>query len=131
MTAQQRKHLEERLLQERDRTLRSLAQFDETARVSGEEDDGELSNYPVHPADEGTDTIEQEQNFLLASKEGRQLYAIDRALRKLYKERERFGRCVECGEEIAFERLDLVPWTEHCIACQQDQEQRPTEPQAA
>lgn len=28
-----------------------------------------------------------------------------------------FGYCVSCGEEIAAERLDLVPYTPFCLAC--------------
>jgi DnaK suppressor protein len=30
-----------------------------------------------------------------------------------------FGQCISCGEEINGKRLDAVPWTRHCIACQE------------
>jgi RNA polymerase-binding transcription factor len=76
----------------------------------------------LHLADEGTDTMEQEQSFLLLSKEGRMLIEIDEALRILYKEPERYGLCDNCGEPIAFERLDIVPWTRLCVTCQREQE---------
>lgn len=125
MTENERQHLEKRLLQERERALRALTRFDEQSRVGGRDDDGELTTYPVHPADEGTDTMEREQNSLLASKEGRLVYWIDDALRLLYKEPERYGLCSECGEPIIFDRLDIVPWTQLCVSCQQAEEGRP------
>jgi DnaK suppressor protein len=125
MTKKQRAHLEQRLLRERERALRMLARFNEDTtsdtRLGG---DGDLTFYPLHLADEGTDTIEQEKGFLLASKEGRLVYWIDDALRTLYREPERFGICVDCGRPIGFERLDIVPWARLCIDCQRNQEQR-------
>jgi DnaK suppressor protein len=123
MNQKQRKHLEKRLLQERERALRALAQFDERARDIIMGDDGELTNYPLHLADEGTDTMEQEKDFLLASNEGRRLYEIDDALRMLYKEPERYGKCMTCGSQIVFDRLDLVPWAKLCVDCQRLEEQ--------
>lgn len=122
MTKKQLKHLEERLLEERGLALRALAHHDDREQFPIGEDDGELTSYPLHMADEGTDTMEQEKEMLLASKEGRLVYEIDEALRTLYKEPERYGECQECGGSIAFERLDVVPWTTHCIDCQERDE---------
>ena len=115
MNATNRKKVEERLLAERQSALERLGSLDERTRAMlGGEDDGELSNYPQHLADEGTDTMEQEKSFLLASAEGRRLYQIDEALRRLYKQPDDFGNCVVCGKAIAAERLDLIPWTTTC-----------------
>lgn len=124
MTAKQRQRLEQRLLVERDRVLKALAIFDDKTKTSPIEEAGNLSTYPFHPADEGTDTMEQEKDYLLASNEGRLLYAIDDALRTLYKEPERYGLCVDCGREIAFERLMIVPWTRQCVDCKRASEMR-------
>lgn len=118
-------HLRQRLLEERERAIRSLSRFDERFRERMQESDGELSAYPQHMADEATDTMEREKDFLLASSEGRLLIAIDNALRTLYKEPDRFGRCESCGEEIAAERLDLIPWAPYCVRCQAGQEAPP------
>jgi DnaK suppressor protein len=125
MREQELAHLERRLLEERERALRALAQFDEHAmKVSPQENDGDLSTYPLHLADEGTDTIEIEKDFLLASKEGRLVYWIDDALRVLYRNPEDFGRCQRCGQEIGFERLDILPWARYCVSCQRTEEER-------
>src|SRR5437762_1655797 len=121
MTKKQRDHLEQRLLRERERALRVLQQFDDRTRVDGLQNDGDLTTYPLHLADEGTDTMEQEKEFLLATKEGQLVYAIDEALRTLYREPERYGKCTDCNKEIAFERLDIVPWAQMCVECQREQ----------
>ena len=34
-----------------------------------------------------------------------------------------FGQCISCGNEINPKRLEAVPWTRHCIACQEKLEQ--------
>jgi RNA polymerase-binding transcription factor len=34
-----------------------------------------------------------------------------------------FGECISCGEEINPKRLEAVPWTRHCIGCQEKLEQ--------
>lgn len=123
MNKRQRAKIEKRLLQDRTKVLKALAQFD--GRFADVEQDGDLTNYPLHMADEGTDTMEQEKEFLLASNDGRRLYRIDEALRTLYKEPKRFGRCELCGEEIAFERLEILPWTTVCAECQRALERVP------
>jgi DnaK suppressor protein len=124
MTQKQLEHLEKRLLRARERVTRSLAHFEESG-MAAREDDGDLSLYSQHPADEGTDTIEQEKEFLLATKEGRLMALIDAALLRIYKEPEAYGQCQDCGEPIQFERLDLVPWARLCIECKRAEESEP------
>ncbi|HSM93252.1 MAG TPA: TraR/DksA family transcriptional regulator [Anaeromyxobacteraceae bacterium] len=43
---------------------------------------------------------------------------IDRALRKLREAPEDYGLCEDCEEEIAPQRLAVVPWAPYCPACQ-------------
>ena len=112
MTEKQQKHLEERLIEERERVRARIARLDES--VLNSDQDGDITTYPLHLADEGTDTMEQEKDQMLRSMEGEQLQEIDEALRKLYKEPDAFGKCEKCGDAIAFERLDLVPWARLC-----------------
>lgn len=116
-------HMEQRLLRERERTVEALRETDDAARISTL-DDGDLTQYSQHQADNGTDTMEQEKTLMFLGKESEQLSAIDEALRRLYKEPENFGRCLECGTAIDRERLELVPWTTHCVECQAALESR-------
>jgi DnaK suppressor protein len=115
MDQKQRDHLEQRLQQERERAIVTLRKLDETRL----EDDGGLTNWPLHLADEGTDAMEQEKALLLMGQEGRRLSDIDEALRRLYNAADDFGVCERCGNEIAFDRLDLVPWARFCVDCQE------------
>jgi DnaK suppressor protein len=110
---------ERRLLAEREQAVAQMAQFDETFRASLDE---QTTGWRFHMADEGTDTMEQEQNYLLASREGRLLWHIDQGLRRLYRSPETFGRCEECGRTIALERLDAIPYATRCVDCKQDWE---------
>jgi RNA polymerase-binding transcription factor len=115
-------HFESRLLEERKRVLKELGHHGETFGATQQDSDGDLSSYSFHMADQGTDAMEREKAFLFASQEGRFLWHIDEALRRLYAKPETFGRCHQCGEEIAFERLDALPHARFCIACKQREE---------
>ena len=130
MDEKQRKKIEERLLEERKSRVEALAELDDRFKERMEEGDGSLTNYPLHMADEGTDTMEQEKESLLVHKEGEQLMEIDDSLRRLYKEPEEFGTCDRCGGDIAYERLDMVPWAKHCISCKEEVEAGAGEPAA-
>jgi DnaK suppressor protein len=121
LSERKRKKAEEILIGERERALESIEQFEEAPRDLLERS-GEISLYRFHMADIGTEAMEQEKAFLLASVEGRRLYAIDEALRRLYREPERFGVCARCGGDIGWERLQVVPETEYCADCQREVE---------
>ena len=115
-------HFEQRLLAEREKIVKQLAQFDESFSDTLQGSDGDLSAYSFHMADQGTDAMEREKAFLFASKEGRFLFHIDEALRRLYKTPEQFGFCMECGEDIGQERLDALPHARLCIKCKEREE---------
>jgi DnaK suppressor protein len=123
MNERERDRIRQRLLEERRDRLTALAEFDDRYKERLELGDDELSNYPLHMADEGTDTMEQEKEFLMASQDGRQLMEIDGALRMLYKSPDEFGACERCGRDIGADRLDMVPWARHCIDCQRELEE--------
>lgn len=111
---EQRKQIERQLLREREQVLESISHFADLneelrSRIS------ELSGgYDNHPADIGSETYEQEQQFLLATVEGRRLYALDEALGRLYRNPEDFDRCEVDGGPIEFDRLMVIPETRLC-----------------
>ncbi|MEA3246722.1 MAG: TraR/DksA family transcriptional regulator [Gemmatimonadota bacterium] len=115
-------HFEKRLLEERRRVLKELGHHDETFGNTPQGAGGDLSSYSFHMADQGTDAMEREKAFLFASQEGRFLWHIDQALRRLYKTPEKYGQCHNCGGEIMFERLDALPHARYCINCKQQEE---------
>lgn len=114
--------LEQRLLEEREQILKELGFFDENYHDTTRTLSGDLSAYSFHMADQGTDAMEREKAFLFASQEGRHFYQIDEALRRLYREPQSFGRCIQCEEPIRWERLEALPYAVLCIACKEREE---------
>ena len=115
-------YFEKRLMEERRRVLKELGHYDETFGNTPQGADGDLSAYSFHMADQGTDAMEREKQFLFASQEGRYLWHVNEALRRLYKTPDRFGICHTCGKEINFERLDALPHARLCIECKEKEE---------
>jgi DnaK suppressor protein len=125
-TAMDRNELEaiERLLRrERDKILRSLGRFQQQSKLSRESADADLSSYSFHMADQGTDAMEREKSFLFASKEGRYLYRIEEALRRLIKDPDAFGICHGCKKDIPFQRLEALPHARYCLDCKLREEE--------
>lgn len=122
MNKKQLSHLERRLLEERARVMKELGIYEKSFAGTLQSSDGDLSSYSFHMADQGTDAMEREKEFLFASKEGRYLWHVNEALRRLYKSPDTFGVCQECGEPIAFERLDALPHARLCIKCKAKEE---------
>ena len=79
-------HLEKRLHEERARVMKELGYYDESFNSSLQASDGDLSSYSFHMADQGTDAMEREKAFLFASQEGRYLWHVNQALRRLYQQ---------------------------------------------
>ncbi len=111
------------ILQKREEILRQLERLEEQGlNTSSREATGEHSSYSLHMADQGTDTMSQEQQYLLASREQNYLYHLEQALERI--EKGEYGICVRCGKEIGRERLEAVPHVRLCIECKAKEERK-------
>jgi DnaK suppressor protein len=110
LTQLQRDYLARRLREEREYILRALRRYDERLTATEQDAAGDLSKIPFHPADTGTDAFDREVGAQEVSRLSRELVEVDAALRRLYRDPERFGRDEHTGDEIPFERLDIIPW---------------------
>ena len=117
LTKKQLAHLEKRLLDERARALKALGLFDQMAKAGRESGDSDLSVYTDHMADQGTEAQEREKAAVFATKEGRYLYRLEEALRRMYDDPKNFGKCHTCNSEVGYERLDALPHARYCIDC--------------
>lgn len=124
LSREQLDHLEKRLLQERTKALRALGRFDETTKANRAAGDSDLAAYTDHMADQGTEAMEREKAALFATKEGRYLYRLQEALRRLYRDPDNFGRCHATGKPISFQRLDALPHARYCIEYKRELEAR-------
>jgi len=116
VTKAERERFREALLR-LERRLRGDVEVlrDEALQAQGGEASGSLSNAPLHMADLGTDTAEQEVLLNLLETKTDLFQQIQQALDRL--DNGTFGVCQRCGQPIAAERLKALPFTPFCIRC--------------
>ena len=78
---------------------------------------------PADPLDMAGNTSSLELMTALGNHERSELTEIDRALEKI--EDGTFGRCEDCGQNIAVPRLKAIPTARLCVPCQEKQERSP------
>ncbi len=98
------------LLIKRAELVGDLSAMEAEALQSG---GGNLSNVPLHMADIGTDTYDQDFMLGLAEKERSRLREIDDALRRI--EERTYGVCQMTGKPIPKARLLAKPWAKYTI----------------
>ena len=121
MTRDEQANYRQRLLEMAER-LKSDEEgvVSDALRQAGGGASGNLSNVPMHLADLGTDTFEQEMSASLLTN-ARQLQSeVAAALDRI--EQEKFGQCEQCGRDIGEGRLQAVPYTRYCVDCAQSAE---------
>jgi RNA polymerase-binding protein DksA len=75
----------------------------------------DLSNMPIHMADAGSDTFEQENTLGLMDSERKLLQEVDDALERI--ENHTYGICEGGAEPIPKARLKAIPWARYCVKC--------------
>jgi DnaK suppressor protein len=110
LSAKDLEDYKQRLLQKRRQVFGMITGMeDEALRSSG----GNLSNMPLHMADIGTDTYDQDFTLGMAESERGLLNEIDDALRRI--EDRTYGVCQMSGQPIPKARLDAKPWAKYTI----------------
>jgi len=72
-------------------------------------------------ADKAASSYNKEFLFHQSNAERQLLQMVEGALARIQDGS--FGQCISCGQEINPKRLEAVPWTRHCIECQEKLEQ--------
>src|SRR5436309_1291049 len=109
LTNSQREHLAKRLREERERIGSALARFGR-GRLAAERDVERQQPNTAFQVEHEPDVYNQALDALEVSRLSRELGEIEEAIKRLEGEAERFGYDERTGEEIPFERLDLIPW---------------------
>lgn len=104
-----------RVLEERQQALRRNVSRTELDGRNAEE--GTAQDI----ADRAATSYNKEFLFHQSNSERQLLAMVEGALERIREGT--FGECISCGTEINPKRLDAVPWTRHCIACQEKLEQ--------
>ncbi len=86
---------------------------------------GDDLSYASHMAEQGTDEMEREKNYMFVQRDEKYLGHIEEALTRI--DQGTYGVCADCIDEpknlcktcplIPKERLEIVPITQHCIEC--------------
>lgn len=95
------------LLAERERVLVEIA--DAEVLAPGQITYGSQAAAATH-------VFEQQRDLALRDHNRQHLGAVDAAIARL--DGGTYGRCTSCGNEIAAERLEALPWAALCIDCQ-------------
>jgi DnaK suppressor protein len=109
----------ERLQAERERVLAEVQSLRDDLSHSIEDlvdEDGNDS----HLADSATETLDREMEQSLEDNAENLLVHIDAALARL--DEGTYGRCERCGQPIAEERLEALPYATRCIECKRLEE---------
>ncbi len=97
----------------RDELMRSIARTEEAGRQADEDTTVDL-------ADKAANSYTKEFLFGQTDTDRTTLQLIEAALARM--KAGSYGLCASCENEIQVKRLDAVPWTKHCLACQEKQE---------
>jgi len=113
LTSQQRRRVERELLAQRraaaDVAHEELAHATETSFASIA---GEVPDF----GDQATATTLMDFDNELARRHIEAMTSVEAALARV--KRSDFGRCVECGADIGYQRLLASPATTRCVTCQ-------------
>ena len=75
-----------------------------------------LKSEPDADPDEGDpDLYEREKTLALLRNLEEKQYSLSRALARM--DDDTYGKCEICGNEIAAERLEALPYTTYCLGC--------------
>ncbi|MGH9715195.1 MAG: TraR/DksA family transcriptional regulator [Candidatus Acidiferrales bacterium] len=106
-------YYKKRLQTRREELLRVISRTEQEGREADEDPTVDL-------ADKAANSYTKEFLFGQTHNDRALLQLVDDALRRIKEES--FGQCISCEQELQQKRLEAVPWTRYCIACQEKQE---------
>jgi DnaK suppressor protein len=101
----------------REKLLAQQAQLERTMLTTVKEGRETSTDDLQDAADHAVQSYQKELIFLQGTTGHSQLTQVRAALDRL--DEGTFGECLHCGERIGDKRLEALPWTPYCIACQE------------
>src|SRR6202142_2506151 len=99
-----------KLVTRREELMRGIARTQQEGREADDDPTVDL-------ADKAANSYTKEFLFGLTHENRSLLQLVDDALARI--QRETFGECISCQQELQQKRLEAVPWTRYCITCQE------------
>jgi DnaK suppressor protein len=107
-------YYKKKLAARREELARVIARTEQEGREADEDPTVDL-------ADKAANSYTKEFLFGQTHNDWSTLKLVDEALKRI--EEGTFGECITCHQELQQKRLEAVPWTRHCIPCQEKKEQ--------
>jgi RNA polymerase-binding transcription factor DksA len=112
----------QRLTRLREEFTSTVAAIRERLADPQRESTGDVASIDQHPADVATDTAERELDVSRAAMFEARIAQIDDAFDRL--KQGGYGTCIDCGQPIPDERLELLPDTPYCVKDAQREQAR-------
>ena len=107
MTDAQRTTLKNKILAERERLAQDIKALEEITKPVGNEDMDDITRMDS--------IVNQGVNSAALAAARNRLAGLEYALKRIQDPE--FGYCLECGEEIPFARLLVMPEAAYCVNC--------------
>jgi len=101
---------------------RLISLRDEIRKVIDWPDASEGGNGAKDEIDQANELIEKEMGFVMSNNMMANLKEVEEALDRI--EKNRYGKCLHCGEEISLKRLEVLPFARYCVPCQEKMESK-------
>lgn len=69
------------------------------------------------PVDRVRNIVDRDLNVRYSDRIYQTLGAVEAALKQI--DAGNYGVCAQCGEDIPMRRLEVIPWSPHCVPCQE------------
>lgn len=115
MTKKEKEQYKKALLEKKREIVHNLSEFQNESKSIE-------TGIAQDLGDKAESSYTKEFLLSLSDFERQRLSLIDEALMRI--EKGNFGSCLLCQKEIGKKRLNVIPWTPHCIKCQEEQESR-------
>jgi RNA polymerase-binding transcription factor DksA len=122
LTKRKLQQFEKLLLKEREETLKIIRDINDSQRKGLKNENGDLSSYSTHQADQGSDADYQEKEVYMLETQQEKLKKLNQALKRIFEKS--YGLCEMCGCFIEEERLKIVPFAKMCIKCKTIEEDK-------
>ena len=121
LNAKQLREFKAILLQKRDQLAGDVERLTSEALKGNGQGHGDQSTMPIHMADLGSDTWEQDFTIGLIANEQNIVRDIDDALERIADKT--YGMCLATDQEISLARLHAKPWAKYCIEYERAREE--------
>ena len=85
-----------------------------------DEEDSTVTREALDDIDQASNMLAREMGSMMSKNHKNNLVKVEEALKRIREKS--YGRCMECRADIPVVRLQVLPFAELCVRCQEEQE---------